>query len=211
MRKHKTQTNIFLFRFCVFGSLCFVFLSTKGFYSMSGHSKWKQIKNKKAAADVKRGELFSKLLKNISIAVRLGANPEVNPVLRAAIEKAKEANVPKENIERALARGDRSQGDLSSYVFEVYGPGGTALLMDVITDNKNRTMMELRKILESHGARLAEPGSARWAFTEKEGWFEVKVGQPVAYGDQEKIKALKEALEAHDDIERVISNETVAI
>lgn len=178
---------------------------------MSGHSKWKQIKNKKAATDLKRGELFSKLLKNVSIAARANANPDANPVLRQAIEKAKEANVPKDNIERALARGDRSQGSLSSFVFEAYGPGGTALLMDVLTDNKNRTMMEVRKLLEDRGARLAEPGSARWAFTEKEGWFELGVGQPVGVEDREKIKALKEALEAHNDVERVISNETAAV
>lgn len=178
---------------------------------MSGHSKWSQIKHKKGVADVKRGELFSKLLKNISIAARANANPDANPVLRQAVEKAREANVPKENIERVLARGDRSQGNLGSYVFEAYGPGGAALLMDILTDNKNRTMMEIRRILEDHGAHLAEPGSARWAFMEKDGWFEASVGQPVAGGDQEKIETLKEALEAHDDIERVISNETVAV
>lgn len=175
---------------------------------MSGHSKWKQIKHKKAATDLKRGELFSKLLKNISIAARSGAKPEANPALRAAIEKAKEANVPKENIERALARGDRSQGNLSSFVFEAYGPGGAALLIDVLTDNKNRTMMEVRKILEEHGARLAEPGSARWAFREAGGWFEASVGQPVGEGDRGSIDRLKDVLEAHSDVERVISNES---
>jgi YebC/PmpR family DNA-binding regulatory protein len=176
---------------------------------MSGHSKWSQIKHKKGIADVKRGAVFSKLLKNISIAARTNANPDANPVLRAAIEKAKEANVPKENIERALARGDRSKGDLSSYVFEAYGPGGAALLIEVSTDNKNRTMMEVRKILESRGARLAEPGSARWAFKEENGWFAVGTAQPVQESDRTLIEALEAALETHDDVERVISNASV--
>ncbi|MDP3794473.1 MAG: YebC/PmpR family DNA-binding transcriptional regulator [bacterium] len=173
---------------------------------MSGHSKWSQIKHKKAATDAKRGELFSKLLKNIAIAARSNPNPQANPTLRAAIDKARDANVPSDNIERALARAREAKDNMETVVVEAYGPGGIALMVTATTDNRNRLMMELRKLLEDHGARVAEPGSARWAFIESAGVFEAKITQPVPDAEAEKLSALEETLQNHPDVESVVTN-----
>jgi len=143
---------------------------------MSGHSKWSQIKHKKAVVDVKRGKLFSKLAKEISVAARLGGeDPAMNPRLRTAIEKAKEANMPQDNIKRAIQKGT---GELpgTSYeeaLYEGYGPGGVALLIEVLTDNKNRTVAEIRHLLGKHGGSLGEAGCVSWIF-EKKGYILVE-------------------------------------
>jgi YebC/PmpR family DNA-binding regulatory protein len=140
---------------------------------MSGHSKWAQIKRKKAHTDAKRGKVFSKLVKEVSIAARLGGgDPDGNPRLRTAVEKAKEANMPAENIKRAIQKGT---GELpgASYeesVYEGYGPGGVALLIDVLTDNKNRTVSEVRHLLSKHGGNMGEAGCVAWMF-EKRGYI----------------------------------------
>ncbi|HEB76576.1 MAG TPA: YebC/PmpR family DNA-binding transcriptional regulator [Nitrospirae bacterium] len=140
---------------------------------MAGHSKWSQIKHKKAAADAKRGKLFSKLAKEISVAARLGGDdPAMNPRLRTAIEKAKEANMPQDNIRRAVQKGT---GELpgASYeeaLYEGYGPGGVALLIEVLTDNRNRTVAEIRHLLGKHGGSLGEAGCVSWIF-EKKGYI----------------------------------------
>ncbi len=143
---------------------------------MSGHSKWSQIKHKKAVVDVKRGKLFSKLAKEIAVAARLGGeDPAMNPRLRTAIEKAKEANMPHDNIKRAIQKGT---GELpgASYeeaIYEGYGPGGVALLIEVLTDNKNRTVAEIRHLLGKHGGSLGEAGCVSWMF-EKKGYILVE-------------------------------------
>ncbi|NOZ24752.1 MAG: YebC/PmpR family DNA-binding transcriptional regulator [Nitrospirae bacterium] len=143
---------------------------------MAGHSKWSQIKHKKAAADAKRGKLFSKLAKEISVAARLGGDdPAMNPRLRTAIEKAKEANMPQDNIKRAIQKGT---GELpgASYeeaLYEGYGPGGVALLIEVLTDNRNRTVAEIRHLLGKHGGSLGEAGCVSWIF-EKKGYILVE-------------------------------------
>lgn len=140
---------------------------------MAGHSKWAQIKRKKADTDSKRGKAFSRLVKEISIAARLGGgDPDGNPRLRLAIEKAKEANMPADNIKRAIQKGT---GELpgTSYedaVYEGYGPGGVAVMIDVLTDNKNRTVSELRNILSKHGGNMGEAGCVSWMF-EKKGYI----------------------------------------
>ncbi|HHN65096.1 MAG TPA: YebC/PmpR family DNA-binding transcriptional regulator [Nitrospirae bacterium] len=140
---------------------------------MAGHSKWAQIKHKKAAVDAKRGKLFSKLAKEISVAARLGGgDPAMNPRLRAVIEKAKAANMPQENIKRAIQKGT---GELpgTSYeeaIYEGYGPGGVAMLIEVLTDNKNRTVAEIRHLMSKHGGSLGEAGCVSWIF-EKKGYI----------------------------------------
>ncbi len=137
---------------------------------MSGHSKWASIKHKKGALDAKRGQAFTKIIKEITIASRLGGgDEEANPRLRTAILKAKGANMPKDNIERAIKKGT---GDLEgvNYVqitYEAYGPGGVAILIDALTDNKNRTAADLRNLLSKGGGNLGETGSVSYLFKRK--------------------------------------------
>lgn len=143
---------------------------------MAGHSKWAQIKHKKAHADSKRGKVFTKIVKEISVAARMGGgDPDGNPRLRSAIEKAKEANMPSDNIKKAIMKGT---GELpgttyEEITYEGYGPGGVAILIEALTDNKNRTVSEIRHILSKHGGNLGETGCVSWMF-EKKGYILVE-------------------------------------
>ncbi len=137
---------------------------------MSGHSKWSTIKHKKAAQDAKRGKEFTKLIKEITVAARLGGgDPEANPRLRAAVALAKAANMPKNNIERAIKKGTGELEGVSyeEVTYEGYGPGGVALLVETITDNRQRTVADVRYILSKRGGNLGEPGSVAWIFEKK--------------------------------------------
>ena len=138
---------------------------------MAGHSHWAQIKRKKAAQDAKRGQLFTKLIREIIVAVRTGGSgdPELNPRLRAAIQAARSANMPKENIERAIkkALGLEEGTQYEEATFEGYGPGGVAILINTITDNRRRTVSELRHLFGKYGGNLAEPGAVAWIFEQK--------------------------------------------
>lgn len=137
---------------------------------MSGHSKWAQIRHKKAVVDAKRGKVFSKISKELSVAAKLGGgNPDMNPRLRLAIEKAKEANMPQDNVKRAIQKGT---GELPGVnyeeaIYEGYGPGGVALLLEILTDNKNRTVGEIRHIMTKHGGNMGEAGCVAWMFDKK--------------------------------------------
>lgn len=134
---------------------------------MSGHSKWSQIKRQKGVTDAKRGQLFTKLAREIMVAVRGGGpDPNSNFRLRLAIQKAKDSSLPTENIERAIkkASGEASGAQLDEIVYEGYGPGGIAVLVEVLTDNRNRTVSEVRHSFERLGGRLAEAGSVAWIF-----------------------------------------------
>lgn len=138
---------------------------------MSGHSKWAQIKHQKAGTDAKRGTLFSKLARVITVAARDGGgNPNMNPKLRQAMEQAREAGVPKDNIERAILRAtgsDAGAAALRAFEYEAYGPGGSAFLVAGLTDSPNRTTNEVKRILEEHGGRLAASGNVLWMFERK--------------------------------------------
>ncbi|MFQ6617137.1 MAG: YebC/PmpR family DNA-binding transcriptional regulator [Fidelibacterota bacterium] len=137
---------------------------------MSGHSKWSTIKRKKAREDVRRGKIFTKLIKEITIAAREGGGDEnSNPRLRVAIAAAKAENMPAANIERALKRGtgELPGSTYEEYTYEGYGPGGAALLIDVLTDNRNRTVAEIRHIMSKRGGNLGEPGCVSWMFDKK--------------------------------------------
>ena len=138
---------------------------------MSGHSKWSTIKHKKGAADAKRGQLFSKLTRALIVAAKEGGpDPESNLALQNAIEKARAASMPKENIERAIARGSGTGSDAAAYEhisYEGYGPGGVAVYLDVLTDNRNRTAGEVRHIFARHDGNLAESGAVAWLFERK--------------------------------------------
>ncbi len=137
---------------------------------MSGHSKWSTIKRKKSAQDAKRGKIFTKLIREITVAARMGGgDPSGNPRLRAAIASARAVNMPKDNIERAIKKGT---GELAGYtleeaIYEGYGPGGVAILIEALTDNRNRTTAELRYILNKHGGSLGEAGCVAWMFEKK--------------------------------------------
>jgi YebC/PmpR family DNA-binding regulatory protein len=137
--------------------------------SMSGHSKWSTIKHKKGAADAKRGKIFTKILKEISISAKGGADPAHNPRLRLAVERAKVNNVPKDNIDRAIKRGTGELEGINyeEYTYEGYGPCGIAILVEVSTDNKNRTGGEVRSIFTKSGNSLAEAGAVAWNFERK--------------------------------------------
>jgi YebC/PmpR family DNA-binding regulatory protein len=133
---------------------------------MAGHSHWAQVKHKKALVDAKRGQIISKLIRAITIAAREGNNPETNYKLRSAIERAKEFQVPLENIERAIKKGESREDNLEEIIFEAYLED-VQILIKAITDNKNRTLGDLRHLLNRFNGRLAEPGSVIWNFKEK--------------------------------------------
>ncbi|MGL4367158.1 MAG: YebC/PmpR family DNA-binding transcriptional regulator [Brevinemataceae bacterium] len=173
---------------------------------MAGHSKWANIKHRKGAQDAKRGNLFSKIAKDIIIATRDGGkDANMNIRLRAAIDKARAANMPKDNIERAIKRGAGEIDGVSyeTFTYEGYAPGGTAILVDVTTDNKNRAAADIRKIFSKFGGNLGEPGCVSWMFDSK-GYF--------LFEDVKSVDELMEAaLEAGADDVIVVSDDVVEV
>ncbi|MGH9723397.1 MAG: YebC/PmpR family DNA-binding transcriptional regulator [Bryobacteraceae bacterium] len=136
---------------------------------MSGHSKWATIKHKKAALDSKRGKMFTRIIKEISIAARSGGDPDMNPRLRTAVTAAKNVSMPADNIKKAIMRGtgELEGGQIEEVTFEGYGPGGAAVLVMVATDNRNRTVSEIRHLFSKNGGNLGEQGSVAWMFERK--------------------------------------------
>lgn len=137
---------------------------------MSGHNKWSSIKHKKGAQDAKRGKIFTKIIKEITVAARMGGgDAETNPALRTAINKAKSENMPKDNIERAIKKGTGELGgvDYIELTYEGYGPGGVAILIETLTDNKNRTAADIRSIFSKHNGNLGENGCVSYMFQRK--------------------------------------------
>jgi YebC/PmpR family DNA-binding regulatory protein len=152
---------------------------------MSGHSKWHSIKHKKGAIDAKRGRMFTKVIKEITIAARIGGgDPDGNPRLRKAVADAKELNMPADNIKRAIMKGtgELEGGQLDELTYEGYGPSGVAMIVQVVTDNRNRTVSEIRHVFSKNGGNMGEAGSVAWMFSKK-GYIAV-----------EKAKADEEAL-----------------
>ena len=152
---------------------------------MSGHSKWHTIKHKKGAADAKRGKVFTRIIKELTVAARAaGGDPDMNPRLRTIIADAKAQNMPSENIKRAIRRGTGEEPGVSyeEAQYEAYGPGGAAVIMDVLTDNKNRTVGELRHLLTKNGGNLAETNAVAWMFSKK-GYIVVEKSK----ADEEKL------------------------
>ncbi|PIR98601.1 MAG: hypothetical protein COT88_00670 [Candidatus Colwellbacteria bacterium CG10_big_fil_rev_8_21_14_0_10_41_28] len=166
---------------------------------MSGHSKWKKIKHKKGKADQDRGKLFSKLANMITIAARENSDPDFNPTLRSAIDRAKKQNLPLLNIERAVNRAAESD-DLEGVLFEAYGPDGVGLIIEAATDNTNRTVAEVRKVLKDHNAKIGDPGSLMWAFEPRDGEYFPKFPMDVSGETRGKIESLIEGLEDLDDV-----------
>jgi YebC/PmpR family DNA-binding regulatory protein len=156
---------------------------------MSGHSKWSSIKHKKGAADAKRGKLFTKLARAITVAAREGGDPEGNSTLATAIQKARDASMPKDNIQRAVDRGSGVGADadaIEQILFEGYGPGGAAILVEALSDNRNRTSADVRHAFTTHHGNLGEPGSVAWIF-EKRGVIVVDGNR---YGEDDVIVAI---------------------
>ena len=167
--------------------------------------KWSQIKHKKAAVDAKKSNLFSKLVKEISIAAREEPNPSFNPRLRSAIERARAANMPSDNIERAIKKASEEK-TLEELAIEAYGPGGIAIIATAITDNKNRTIPEIKHLLSECGGKWAEPGSVSWAFD----GTTPKFPQEISNEDAQKLQNLLETLDSNDDIQSIFHNAKMA-
>lgn len=175
---------------------------------MSGHSKWAQIKHKKAATDAKKSNIYGKISRMISVAVRQkGPDPNANSLLRVAIQKAKEMNMPSDNIERAIARASGAEKEnLQKLLFEAYGPGGAALIITAITDNSNRTTGEIKHILSKHDAKLAGPGAAQFLFTKTDKGWDPKNSLNASNVDEKKLLTLFEELDEHDDVQDICTN-----
>ncbi len=175
---------------------------------MAGHSKWAQIKHKKAATDAKRGKQFTKLARAITVAAREGGgDPEGNPALATAVQKARDFSMPKDNIQRAIDKGTGAGdagGEIERAVYEGYGPGGAAILVEALTDNRNRTGAEVRHAFDKHSGSLGEPGSVGWIF-EKRGVILVDAER---YGEDDLMAAIDAGAEdvSHDgDLLKVLT------
>jgi YebC/PmpR family DNA-binding regulatory protein len=174
---------------------------------MSGHNKWAQIKRQKGAADAAKSNLWGKLGKRIAVESKK-ANGDVNgPGLRAVIETAKKTNMPKDTIDRAVAKGASADAAaLETITYETYGPGGAAIIIETLTDSRNRTAQEIKHLLLEHGLALASPGSALWAFEKNaEGWAP-KTMVPLSEEDDAKLMSIMEKIDEHDDVQSVFTN-----
>ena len=172
---------------------------------MSGHSKWSQIKHKKGISDQKKGQIFSKLSKKISIAARVGADPSANYKLQSVIDEARSFNMPKENIERAIKRaGDKDAATLNELIVQAMGPTGIAIIVEAITDNKNRTLNEIRRILSEHGFKMVQESSLNWMFGPN--WTPHSPLETIDPIVQQKLDKIFEDLDNNDDVENVHTN-----
>lgn len=174
---------------------------------MSGHNKWAQIKRQKGAADAAKSNLWGKLGKRIAVESKK-ANGDVNsPGLRSIIETAKKSNMPKDTIERAIQKGTAADAaSLEAVTYETYGPGGCAILISALTDNRNRTAQEIKHLLTKNGLELAAQGSAAWAFTKTHEGYEPQTTIPLSEADDAALMSILEQIDAHDDVEDVFTN-----
>jgi YebC/PmpR family DNA-binding regulatory protein len=175
---------------------------------MSGHSKWSQVKRQKSVTDAAKSRVFSRFARLIALESKKAGGTLTTPGLAVAIARAKAANMPKENIERAVAKGiSKDSGDLEQIVYEAYGPSGVAMLIDALTDNRNRTTQDLKHLLSLQGIEVATPGAASWAFT-KQGGISVP-NEPlldISGPDEEHLQRVLEALDDYDDVQQVFTN-----
>ena len=174
---------------------------------MSGHNKWAQIKRQKGAADAAKSNLWGKLAKRIAVESKLAKGDVNSPTLRAIIETAKKSNMPKDSIERAVAKGvSADSANLENITYETYGPGGAAIIIATVTDSRNRTAQEIKHLLSKNGLALAAPGSAMWAFEKTAEGYESKTTVPLSEEDGAKLMHLLEIIDNHDDVEEVFTN-----
>ena len=172
---------------------------------MSGHNKWQQIRHKKGITDQKKGQVFSKLVKKISIATREGTDLSANYKLQSVVDEARAANMPKENIERAIKRaGDKNAVALNELIIQAMGPAGIAIIVEAITDNKNRTINEIRRILSENEFKMVQEGSLNWMFGSN--WVPhapLEINDPAI---QQKLDKAFEELDNNDDVENIHTN-----
>ncbi len=175
---------------------------------MSGHNKWSQLKRQKGATDAAKSRVFARFARLIALESKKANGGTGSPALAAAIARAKATNMPKENIERAIAKGtSKDSGDLEQIVYEAYGPGGVAMLIDALTDNKNRTTQDLKHLLSLQGVDVATPGAASWAFTKQSGAYIPNEPLLEVTGDDEaRLQSILDALDAYDDVQQIFTN-----
>jgi YebC/PmpR family DNA-binding regulatory protein len=176
---------------------------------MSGHNKWSQIKHKKDITDAKKSKIFSKLVRFITVEAKLSSGKD-SPGLRSAIEKAKKLNMPAENIERAIKKASEPSAKMENIIYEAYGPGGVGIIIETLTDSKNRTAPEMKHILSRNGFALGAIGSVAWSFT-KERTTEGVIWKPtttipLSDPDLELLDKIIEELEENDDVQDVFTN-----
>ncbi|MBU6214334.1 YebC/PmpR family DNA-binding transcriptional regulator [Patescibacteria group bacterium] len=175
---------------------------------MSGHSKWSQIKRQKAVTDSAKSRVFSRFARLITLESKKANGVLSAPGLAVAIARAKAVNMPKDNIERAIAKGlSKDSGSLEQVVYECYGPGGVAVIVDALTDNKNRTTQEIKHLLALQEVELSNPGAASWAFT-KTGATYIPNEPRIDLNEEDgtRLGAILEALDEHDDVQQVFTN-----
>lgn len=174
---------------------------------MAGHNKWSKIKRQKGATDAAKSKIFSKMARAISTASRQVNGDTNSPTLRAAIEKAREYNMTNDAIERAVKKGSEADSQkLEAITYESYGPGGSALIIETLTGNRNKAAQEVKFILSEHGFSLASPGSAAWAFVKEGGEWKPTLTTPLSPEDEEKLEKLISALEENDEVQDVYTN-----
>lgn len=174
---------------------------------MSGHNKWSKIKNKKAGTDAAKSKIFSKMARLIATASKQVNGDTTSPILRTAIEKAREYNMPALNIERAVKKGSGAETEtMESITYEAYGPGGSALIIEALTTNRNKAAQEVKFILSKHGFSLAGVGSATWAFTKENGDWIPNTTIPLSEADEKILEALIGELEDNDEVQDVYTN-----
>ena len=174
---------------------------------MAGHNKWSKIKNKKAVSDVKKSQMFSKMVRLISIEAKKADGDLNSPGLRVAIQKAKEINMPAQNIERAISKATNAEtNSLEEIRYETYGPGGCAIVIETLTNNRNKTSAEIKHILSKNGYQLAEIGSAIWAFNKTDGGWEAKSKIDLTEQNLIALENLLKELEDNDSAQEVFIN-----
>jgi len=171
---------------------------------MAGHNKWTQIKRQKGASDAKRAQLFGKLSRMISTQVKASGD-KTSPLVRAAIEKARAADMPMDTIERAISKATEAK-NLETIMYEAYGPGGVGLLIEALTDSRNRAAQEIRHILSKNGFALGAIGSVIWGFEKKEGTLTPTMTVALSDKDAELLEKLVDDLEASEEVQEVITN-----
>lgn len=174
---------------------------------MGGHNKWSQIKRQKGANDKAKSAVWGKLARRITVESKRAKGDVNDPTLRMLFDKARGENMPKDAIERAVQKGVGGSGiDMETITYEAYGPGGAAILINTLTDSRNRTAQEIKHLLTKNGLALAAPGSALWAFTKTHEGYEPQTTTTLSPEDHDKLMGILEEIDAHDDVEEVFTN-----